>query len=112
MIELTASAKQHIQESLDEHGDLDGFGLRIVASIDNEDNYHYGIGFDQKKANDIVVTTTVVDILMSPEQEELLKGTKIDYANLQEDKDQEEMKRLIILNPNDPAYTPPDKDYA
>ena len=65
----------------------------------------YGIGFDEAKDDDIKFYCDGVTILISPDSEELLHGTHVDYVELEEGK-----SNFIFLNPNDPNYKPPKEE--
>ena len=101
MIEITPEAAAQIKLSIQE-GQTNGLVLRIAATRNEDNSIHYGMGFDEIKDSDISVTSSEVDIIISPISAELLKETRLDYVELEPGKHQ-----FIFLNPNDPEYTPP-----
>ena len=101
MIEITPAAAAQIKLSMQE-GQTDGLVLRIAATRNDDNSIHYGMGFDEVKDSDISVTSSEVNIIVSPISAELLKNTQLDYVELEAGKHQ-----FIFLNPNDPEYTPP-----
>ena len=101
MIEITPVAAAQIKLSMQE-GQAGGLVLRIAATRNADNSIHYGMGFDDKKESDISVTSSGVDIIISPVSADLLKDTRLDYVELEPGNHQ-----LIFLNPNDPEYTPP-----
>ena len=101
MIEITPKAAAQIQLSIQE-GETDGLVLRIAATRNDDNSIHYGMGFDEKKEADTSYTVEGINIIVSALSADLLKGTRLDYVELEPGKHQ-----FIFLNPNDPEYTPP-----
>lgn len=101
MIEITPAAAAQIKLSMQE-GQEDGLSLRIAATRNDDNSVHYGMGFDETKDSDISVSSSDINVIISPVSAELLKDTKLDYVELEAGKYQ-----FIFLNPNDPDYTPP-----
>ena len=101
MIEISETAAAQIKLSMQE-GDADNLPLRIAATLNDDNSIHYGMGFDEAKDSDVAVTTSGVNVIVSPVSSELLKDTKLDYVEIEAGKPQ-----FIFLNPNDPGYTPP-----
>ena len=105
IITLTEAAAQQIQvaaQQSDELGDMARLGLRIVPEKDQDGSIQYRMGFDESSIEDLRIRTSGVLILISPADEGLLKGTVMDYVELEPGD-----FRFIFLNPNDPDYTPP-----
>lgn len=101
MIEITPAAAQQIQLSTQE-SDTDGMVLRIAANRNDDNTIQYAMGFDEAKETDTSYTIEGVSIIISAMSAELLKGTRLDFVELEPGKPQ-----FIFLNPNDPDYTPP-----
>ena len=101
MITITPAAAAQIKLSA-EQGKAEGMSLRIAASRSSDNSIHYGMGFDDSKEDDVVVTTEDIDIIISNDSAPLLKDTTIDFVELEPEKYQ-----FIFLNPNDPNYKPP-----
>jgi len=101
MITVTPAAAAQIKLSA-EQGKAEGMSLRIAASRNSDNSIHYGMGFDDSKEDDVVVTTEDIDIVISNDSAALLKDTTIDFVELEPEKYQ-----FIFLNPNDPNYKPP-----
>jgi len=104
MITVTAEAAKQIKLSA-RQGKSEGMPLRIAASRNDDDSIHYGMGFDDSKEDDISVTSEDVEIVVSPVSAELLNDTVLDFVELEPGKHQ-----FIFMNPNDPGYTPPQKN--
>ena len=101
MITVTEEAAKQIKLSA-KQGRAEGMPLRIAATKNEDNSIHYGMGFDDSKEDDISVTSNDVEIVISPVSAELLKDTVIDFVELEPGKHQ-----FIFMNPNDPAYRPP-----
>jgi iron-sulfur cluster assembly protein len=101
MITITPAAAAQIKLSA-EQGKAEGMSLRIAASRNSDNSIHYGMGFDDSKEDDVVVSTEDIDIIVSNDSAPLLKDTTIDFVELEPEKYQ-----FIFLNPNDPNYKPP-----
>ena len=101
MITVTPAAAAQIKLSA-EQGKSEGMSLRIAASRNSDNSIHYGMGFDDSKEDDVVVSTEDIDIIISNDSAPLLKDATIDFVELEPEKYQ-----FIFLNPNDPNYKPP-----
>lgn len=101
MIKVTAAAAEQIKNSA-QQGDSEDMSLRIAATLNDDNSIHYGMGFDDKKAEDITVKTGDIEIIIAPTSAKLLKNTTVDFVELEPDKFQ-----FIFLNPNDVNYKPP-----
>ena len=101
MITVTPAAAAQIKLSA-EQGKTEGMSLRIAASRNDDNSFHYGMGFDDSKEDDVTVTTEDIEIIVSAASAELLKNATIDFVELEPEKFQ-----FIFLNPNDPAYKSP-----
>ena len=104
MITVTEEAAKQIKLSA-KQGKTEGMPLRIAASRNDDDSFHYGMGFDDSKEDDISITSEDVEIVVSPISAELLNDTVLDFVELEPGKHQ-----FIFMNPNDPDYTPPQEN--
>jgi len=97
MISVTPEAAEHIKSSA-LAGETAGMSLRIaVTTLDNGD-FHYALGFDEKKREgDQHFTSEGIDIVAAPQSMVMLSGTIIDYVEIDGNKE------IIFINPNDPA---------
>lgn len=107
-ISVTETAAEQIKKSALE-SQTDNLPLRIAASKNPDGSIHYGMGFDDvgnAKGDDISYHSNGVDIVVAKSSHELLKGTVVDYAELEP-----KQFHFVFLNPNDPNYQPetPDK---
>lgn len=103
MITVTPAAAAQIKLSA-EQGKTEGMSLRVAASRNDDNSIHYGMGFDDSKADDVTVAAGDIEIIVSASSAELLKETTIDFVELEPNKFQ-----FIFMNPNDPNYKPPSK---
>lgn len=101
MIKVTPTAANQIKLSA-QQGNTEGMALRIAASKNDDETFHYGMGFDETKEDDIAITSEEINIIVSPVSAELLKNTTLDFVEIEPGK-----KQFIFMNPNDPEYTPP-----
>ena len=96
MITVTPQAAAQILKS------ADGPSLRLAARLDEKGVVEYGMGFDDKAAEDVEVASNGVTILVSPGSVELLTGATLDYVELNPGE-----WRFIFVNPNDPSHKAP-----
>ena len=101
MITVTPAAAEQIKLSA-EQGKSEGMPLRLAAQRQEDNSIHYGMGFDDSKEDDVTVNAGDIEIVMASSSADLLKGTTIDYVELEPEKFQ-----FIFMNPNDPNYEPP-----
>lgn len=101
MIKLTAAAAKQIKQSAKE-SNLDGLPLRLACTRLEDASFHYGMGFDDVKEDDITHTSEGIDVIVSVTANEFMNGTTVDYVEIEEGKPQ-----FIFMNPNDPDYVPP-----
>lgn len=101
MITITPNAAEHIRASA-KQGNMMGMPLRIACQKQKDGSYHYALGFDdQQQQGDETFTSEGVDLVVSLASVPLLRGTVIDYVELEPGKFE-----VIFLNPNDPNYKP------
>lgn len=101
MIKITPSAAKQIKLSA-QQGKTEGLPLRIAATKNDDDSFHYGMGFDDAKEGDISVTSEGIEIIIAKISAEFLKDTVLDFVELEPGKHQ-----FIFMNPGDPEYVPP-----
>jgi len=101
MITVTKSAAEHIRKSA-ESSQARGMFLRIAVRLGDGGAIEYGLGFDDKGAGDVHLTSEGVDILIADGAKELLMGAVLDYVEIKPGEHQ-----FIFFNPNDPAHTKP-----
>lgn len=101
MIKLTAAAAAQIAKSAT--ADVAGLPLRISVVRDAAGQFQYGMGFDdQTRPDDQGFESEGIRLVVSAVVLPLLKDMTVDYVRL-DDGDH----HFIFLNPNDPAYVPP-----
>jgi len=102
MITISPAAAKQVKLSENE-SKSQGLKLRIAAKVVPEDeSIEYGMGFDEQKEDDIVVTSENVDIIIRPPDAELLNGAHMDFVEVTPGQ-----FNFIFLNPNDPNYKSP-----
>ena len=102
IFDISDSASKQIL-SASETSDSKDWPLRIAVNVDTNGKYNYLMGFDQSKEEDLRLKINKVEIIISPDSMIHLKNCKLDYVEIDKDK-----YEFIFLNPNDPAYIPPD----
>ena len=106
-IEVTQTAADIIKKSAIE-SKLENTPLRIAATRNADNSIHYGMGFDDvgnESNNDHHFESNGVEIVVAESSLELLKGTTLDYIELEP-----KQFNFVFLNPNDPNYSPPTED--
>ena len=104
MITIRPAAAAQIQGQL-EQDDGGNLSLRLAAKQDDSGAFEYGMGFDEAGENDLAFDCDGIKVIISPDNEETLKGTSIDYVEIEPGK-----FHFIFLNPNDPNFVPPTDD--
>ena len=103
MITITPTAAERIRLSA-EQGRMHGMAMRIAATQNPDGTLHYGMGFDDNQLDgDIHITSEDIKVVVSESSMPLLQGMTLDYVELEPGSFQ-----FIFLNPNDPAFKPPD----
>ena len=106
-ISVTETAAEQIKKSAVE-SQTDNLPLRIAATKNPDGSIHYGMGFDDvgnANGDDNTYHSHGVDIVVAKSSLELLKGTVVDYAELEP-----KQFHFVFLNPNDPNYRPDTSD--
>lgn len=102
MITITPSAAEQIRESA-RQGNMHGIPLRIAAKRVDDGSIQYGMGFaDEEHEGDQKTNSEGIDIVISTMSIDLLKGTVLDFVELDNGE-----KDFIFKNPNDPNFQPP-----
>ncbi|MBL4710932.1 MAG: iron-sulfur cluster assembly accessory protein [Gammaproteobacteria bacterium] len=101
MITVTPAAAAQMKLSA-KQGKTENISLRIAATLNNDKSIHYGMGFDDKKEDDTILSIDDIEIIIAPSSTKLLKNTTIDFVELEPGKFQ-----FIFMNPNDANYKPP-----
>ena len=103
MISITAAAAEQIRTSA-RQGQMEGLAMRIAAKRNPDGSIHYGMGFDDAQhEGDIQITAEGIDVVIAEPSQALLKGTTLDYVELEPG-----VFQFIFMNPNDANYTPPE----
>ncbi len=105
MITVTESALGFIRHSAEQGGIEEAMGLRIAIKEASDGGYDYGIGFDEEREKDLQFEFDGVKVLINEELRDYLEDATLDYVELEGGE-----MNLIVLNPNDPTYTPPKKN--
>ena len=101
MITITPRAAEQIRTSA-RQGNMIGMPLRIACQKQPDGGFHYALGFDdQSQQGDETFASEGIDLVVSAFSNPLLRGTIIDYVELESGKFE-----IIFLNPNDPNYKP------
>lgn len=103
MITITPAAAEQIKKSA-EQGDMGNMPLRIAVTQQEDGSLHYGMGFDDARAEDHTITSEGVDVVISPVSQDLAKDMTLDYVQMDDGQ-----YNFIFANPNDPNYKPPPK---
>ena len=85
-----------------QQGKAEKLPLRIAATKNEDGSFHYGMGFDDTKNDDISIVSEGIDVVIAQVSAELLKDTVLDFVELEPGKHQ-----FIFMNPGDPEYVPP-----
>jgi iron-sulfur cluster assembly protein len=101
MLTLTQAAAKQVRRAA-QSGDMDELALRIAASRQPDGSIDYRMGFDEISAEDVMLSSRGVDVIISNADKELLNGMTLDYIELEPGDFQ-----FIFMNPNDPNYVPP-----
>ena len=101
MLKLTPTAAEQIRKSATE-ADASNMPLRIAVSLEDDGSFAYGMGFDERRDDDVHINTEGVQIIFATRFKEALMGAELDYVELNPGE-----FRFIFRNPNDPAHTAP-----
>lgn len=101
MINITPQAAAQILESARQSAGAEVY-LRLAARLDGKGVIEYGMGLDDKAADDVLTVSQGINLLVSPGSVELLAGATLDYVEINPGE-----SRYIFINPNDPSHKPP-----
>lgn len=101
MITVTPDAAKQIVSAA-EQGGSQGMALRLAARPTAEGGLEYGMGFDEVREEDLTFTSEGIELVLEPQYGPLLKGTVIDFVELEPGQ-----FHFIFMNPNDTNCTPP-----
>ncbi len=104
MINITPNAAAQIRSAA-EQGQSQGMCLRVAVRLGEDNQVEYGMGFDERKDDDIHFLSEGIDVVVSPGARELLSGATLDYVEINPGEFQ-----FIFYNPNDPSHTKPRTD--
>ncbi len=102
MITLTEKAIEQVKQAA-EQSEAAGLALRLAARRNTDGSMEYGMGFDDPTDDDMVFRFGDVEVVMNGEYGPLLKGTTIDFVELEPGQ-----WHFIFQNPNDANYQPGD----
>jgi len=100
MITLTPAAIEQVKTAAAQSG-TEGLALRLAARKSADGSIEYGMGFDEASDDDLAFKFGDVEVVMGGEYGPLLKGTTIDYVELEPGQ-----FHFIFMNPNDANYQP------
>ncbi len=100
MITLTEKAIEQVKQAA-EQSEAAGLALRLAARRNSDGSMEYGMGFDDANDDDMVFRFGDVEVVMNGEYGPLLKGTTIDFVEIEPGK-----WHFIFMNPNDANYQP------
>jgi iron-sulfur cluster assembly protein len=101
MITLTKAAADQVRKSA-EASNAGNLPLRVAARVDDDGSIHYGMGFDEPGADDVLARSEGVEIVVAEGLKDMLLGMKIDYVELSPGE-----FHFIFSNPNDPNHKLP-----
>jgi len=104
MITISPRAADQIRFSA-QQSQSEGLPLRIAAKVSVDESIEYGLGFDEAKDDDLRFTIEGIDVVIAPDNAELLHGAHLDYVEIESGQ-----PNFIFLNPNDPHYKPPKEE--
>ena len=85
--------------------DEEGVTLRVAVRQLDDGSFHYAMGFDaQSQAGDQRFVSHKVPVVVGADSLGLARGLTIDFVELEPG-----ARQFIFLNPNDPAYVPPNE---
>jgi len=104
MINITASAAEQIRKAA-EQAQSQGMCLRVAVRLGEQNDIEYGMGFDERRDDDVHFVSEGIDVVVAPGATELLSGATLDYVEINPGEHQ-----FIFYNPNDPSHTKPRAD--
>lgn len=98
MIRITPTAAAQVRAAA-EQSNTSNLPLRIAIALEDDGSFQYGLGFDEKKDGDVLLTSEGINVIVSNSCTEALMGAVLDYVELNPGE-----FRFIFTNPNDPAH--------
>lgn len=96
---LTENAAKQISESATQSGEKNT-AIRFAVEKLESGKFRYAMGFDDvKDSEDVAYQSQGVNIVVATNSVELLKGTTMDFVELDSGE-----KQFVFLNPNDPNF--------
>lgn len=92
---LTPQAADQIRASA-HHSNCEGMFLRVTGRPGDAGSVIYGMGFDERRHNDLLLESEEIYILIAPDQAPLLHGATLDFTTLNTGHG-----RFVFVNPND-----------
>jgi len=102
MITLTKTAAEQILKSFEPLTDDDKSVLRIAVEQKPNGDFHYIMGLDDPKPDDIRFISNDVNVAISDTHNALTDKLEVDYIEIKPDE-----FNFIFKNPNDPKYKKP-----
>jgi iron-sulfur cluster assembly protein len=102
MITLTEKAIEQVKQAA-EQSEAAGLALRLAARRNTDGTMEYGMGFDDPTDDDMMFRFGDVEVVMNGEYGPLLKGTTIDFVEIEPGQ-----WHFIFMNPNDANFQPGD----
>jgi iron-sulfur cluster assembly protein len=104
MIKVTKQAAEQIRQAA-KQANSETMPLRLAAKINPDGSYEYGMGFDERKDNDLRVVSEGIEIIVSASCSEILEDAVLDFGEVEPNKSE-----FIFYNPNDPDHKPPKEE--
>ena len=104
MITITSQAAAQIRKA-SEQADAEDMYLRLAAKRENDGNIEYAMGFDDMGGQDQIYTSEGIDVLISDSCKDLLRGTTMDYVEINPG-----LHEFIFVNPNDARHQAPKQE--
>lgn len=96
MVNVTASAAEQIKKS-QIVAKCEGLPLRIAVVGGGCSGFEYGLGFDEKGAEDAEFTCNGIPVIIDPKTIKNIKGLELDYV------DDQQGASFVFRNPNAPG---------
>lgn len=93
-VALTGAAVLKVKAYLAEDPSLLGKVLRMFVQEGGCSGMEYGFGFDEKRADDVILPADGFEVAMDPKSAEMLKGSTVDYVESLEG------EGFAVTNPN------------
>ena len=102
-LSLTEQAAEQIREQLPE--DEEGVALRVAVRKLEDGSFQYAMGFDAESyEGDQRFRLGKVPVVVGADSLALARGMTVDFVEIEPGR-----RQFIFLNPNDPAYVPPEE---